>query len=749
MKRRNFVKKMSTGGGALFTGMNLLGMEKEGFEGNIRRNLVREGNIGKSSTSCHLKQYMGKPTVFINDEPCFPTAYLSHFPQQFRYKNMYEHGTKIFGCYVSLGDRFPGFYKNQKVRLNKHNIWIAPGKIDFDIMDASINEILEVAPDAYILPRISCNSPSWWDSFHPADTCRTYETGLPQCQSFSSQIWREETAEVLRKIVQHVYRSTYADRFIGMHICVGETNESVHLGWLGDTDYSIVAEARFKEWLLQKYNNDRELIQNYFGKSIEQISIPLPVEREKPEFGNFFDPEKSRLNIDYRFFRCDEIIDSIEFLCRAVKEESHGNLLTGTFYGHTFTQWLDHMNFSRFLKSPYVDFFTSTTFRTEIDSIKKANKLFYNEGDEKTCLGKWISEMRPEIDPYHVYDLPIWKRPGTLDQTLEHLKSEFTHAICTGTTLYWYDLWGGWYDHERILKFFSEAQKVADESIHKSGDSLAEVCVIVDEKSIPYFAPLKRQRVSNIPWLNYQKAQIDKIGTPYDIYLLEDLKNLDISGYKMMIFFNSFVLSSQDRDLISRKCMSGGRTLLWLYAPGLIGDKISVDNVSSLVGMQLGYEDKKEASDIIIDLPTGKLKYKGSAASPFIYIKSGGASNIYGHTNDGFAIFGENRMKDYSNILACYPTLPWQAIQHFALEAGVNIYNNNGDVLYCNQSYLSIKASSPGKKIISLPFQASLIELMVPNKGYGSGERITLKPDKTFEIEFSSSGETRFFRFDN
>ena len=748
MKRRNFVKNLSAGGGGLIAGINPILITRDhkhqNENGNISSDPFNEENRIKAS--CRLKQYKGKPTVFVNDNPCFPLSYLSQFPQQFRYKNMYDSGTRFFGCYISLGDRFAGFYKNQKVRLDKYNIWYAPGKIDFDIFDASINEILDVAPDAYILPRISCNSPSWWDSYNPAETCRTYEDMYPQCQSFSSLVWRNDTAEILRQIVQHVYRSSYADRFIGMHICVGETNESVHLGWLGSTDYSLAAQKRFKEWLLERYNSDNSLINKYFGSGIEQISIPLPGEREKTEFGDFFDPEKSRLNIDYRFFRCNEIIDSLNCLCKAVKEESNGDLLTGTFYGHTFTQWLDHMAFSQILKSPYIDFFTSTTWGTDIDSIKKANKLFYNEGDERTCVSKWISEMRPEIDPYHEYDLPGWIRPNTpVEKSIEHLKSEFAHAVCTGTTIYWYDLWGGWYDHDKILNFFNEAQKVADESIHQPGDSVAEICVIVDEKSFLYVSNLRRQWVNDIPWISMQRIQIEKLGAPYDIYLMEDLGDLDISKYKMIIFFNTFILNQQERQMITGKCMSDNRILLWFYAPGIINDRISIDNISSLVNMNIGSEEQKIESDIDIKLPDQELSYRGSKVSPFIYVKSG-QGNIIGQTRDGYAVLAEKKEKNYTSVLACLPPLPWQMLQYYARKAGVHIYTDTGDIVYVNQSYLSVKAAKPGKRVIHLPGKYGLLEQLDSDNEYRTDKSKELKANKKVEIEFKDTGSVKFFR---
>ncbi|MDD4872985.1 MAG: beta-galactosidase [Kiritimatiellae bacterium] len=751
MNRRKFIKYVSAGGGALLAGVDpsVAGEDRSRQASSGKKdkstNSPSNRNLKTINASCKLRQYNDKPTVFVDEKPYFPLAYLSYFPKQFRYKNMRKSGIKFFSLSITLGDGWFGAYKNDKVRLDKKGIWDAPGKIDFEVFDKSINEILEVAPDAYVFPRIFCDSPGWWNSSHPAETNRTYKDGLPMRQSFSSLVWRTETAEVLRKIVQHVYQSSYANRFIGIHVTAGETEEGVHHEWLGHGDYSMAAQSKFRQWLLCRYHNDKNLIRKHFNKTIDQIGIPSPEEREKAGFGDFFDPEKSRLAIDYRFFRCEELVESFDFLCKAVKEESNGNFLTGIFYGHTLTQWLDHMAFSLMLKSPNIDFYSSTTFGTETDSIQKANKIFYNEGDERTCLGRWISETRPEIDPYHEYDQEGWLRHETMEKSLEHLKSEFTRTICTSSIIWWFDLWGGWYDHDRILNLFSEMQKVGDESIRLPRSSVSEICVIVDEKSFLYLTLLRRASVSDLPWINAQMGQIGKIGAPYDIYLLDDLKDLDISKYKMLIFLNTFLLTQSERQMISRKCMCNNRILLWFYAPGLIGDNISIDNVSSLVNMELSSEEKRAESEIDIKISDQKLTYKGSRASPFLYIKSG-ASEVYGYTRDKYAVLAEKKEKDWSNILACNPPVPWQLIQYLAVRSGVHIYSNAGDIVYANKSYLSIRAAKPGKRLIQLPGKFHLRELLDSGREFKSDNSRESKPDKEFEINFSEAGSVEFFQ---
>lgn len=751
MKRRKFVKVVGAGGGAVLAGITPAAMtdtralETATAKTSESAPAPRHSLLRTPPATCRLKQYHGKPTVFVNAKPCFPLAYLSYFPKQFRYKNMRETGMRFFSLSISLGDRWVGAYKNGKVRLDRKGIWDAPAVIDFATFDTCINEILQVAPDAFIFPRIFCDSPSWWDSYHPAEVNRTYKDGLPMRQSFSSLVWREETAEVLRKIVRHVLQSTYADRFIGIHVAAGETEESVHHMWLGPGDYSIAAQNKFRQWLLGRYGKDGDLITRQFRRSIDQIVIPSPEERVKPDVGDFFDPERSRLAVDYRLFRCEELVESFDFLCNAVKDESGGNLLTGIFYGYTFEQWLDHMALSRMLKSPHIDFVSSTIWHTEIDSIIKAGKVFYNEGDERTCLGKWISETRPEIDPYHEYDQEGWLRHEPMEASLEHLKSEFSHAVCTNSIIWWFDLWGGWYDHERILNLFGEMQKVADESLQLPRRSVSQVCVIVDERSFLYFSRLRRGWVGDIPWIRDQKEEIDRFGAPYDIFLMEDLGTLDCSNYRMVIFFNSVVLTEHDKEMISQKVMNQNRTLLWLYAPGLIGDRISIDNVSSFLKMEIDYEESRTESDVFTNLHDRKLTSKGSSVAPFVYVKSG-SGKVYGHTNDGHAILAEKKEMTFTNVIGSLPPVQWEVIRFLAAEAGVHIYDDEGDYVLATESYLSIRASHPGKRSVRLPAKCALLEVLDSDNEFKTEPRGVRKAADKFEMDFPETGRVRFFQ---
>lgn len=679
-------------------------------------------------TICRIDDLNGRPTMFINGKPRFPMAFISYLPEQFRYRNMAEAGIHFFSLSVTLGDRWFNC-NNPKVRLPKKGLWRGPGKIDFAPLEESIKEILKVDPNAYIFPRIYCDSPEWWDELHPEEL-NILSDGTPLRQSFSSLRWREDTAEILKEIARFVAKAPWGDRIIGYHIAAGGTEEWAHNRLPGTYgDYSPCAQRRFREWMKERYGIERD------------IRIPSVEERKRGDLGDFLDPEKSRLVIAYNEFYSNEIVDSALHLCKAVKEETNGNLLTGVFYGYTLVPWFKdngHLALSRLLGSPYIDFISCTNgagkftslgehdmhFLFETDSIQKAGKLIYYEADTRTCHSQWVSKLRPDIDPEGSYNNEGWFGPPTIEGSLELLKAVFSRVLITGSALWWFDLWGGWYDDKRILDLFAELQKIGDESLGLSRKSISQIAVIVDEKSLHYLPT-----GCSFNWIRSQMHEIGRIGGPYEIYLLDDLERIDLSRFRMVIFLNAFALSGNEREVIRQRYTSGDRLLLWLYAPGFInGSSISADNISSLLNMEIGMGEIPFDLDIKVKLPgKGVLTYKGAKTSPSIWVEPGTQTD-YGWVSDGRAVLSEDRGRDHWNVIACVPPIPWTVIQYFAHKAGVHIFSEAGDIVYANKDYLAISAAKPGIRKIELPEEVYLKELVGSGVGFG--------PGKEFNIDF-------------
>ena len=696
-----------------------------------------------AKVTCEVKNHQGKPTMFVNGVPRFPMAYMSYYPEQYRYKQMAVHGVHFYSVALTLTDKWLG--GDKPVKWNTPGLWRGPDDVDVSVVEANLKKIIDMDPDALIFPRVFCDSPAWWDLQHPEETDGEGTIGgQGRRQSFSSAAWRNDTAAALRKIVRAVSASKYGDHVIGYMVTAGGTEELAK-----GCDVSVCAQKGFREWLCGRYGQDGKAVGRLFGRPVGELAIPSAAERSKGDCGNFLDPQKSRLVIDYRLFHSTELVDSALAFCKAVKEGSDGRLITGFFYGYTWI-WADtgHLALRRVLDSKDVDFVTTAGGRsyTETDSVLKAGKLFYSEIDAKTSLTKWISKIRPDIDPQGCYNEKRWLGPPTIPVSMQTLKEIFAKNLVSGWASWWFDLWGGWYDDEAFLKMFAQMQVVGDESIRLPRKSLAQIAVVLDENSYRYLPYGVSQHGGKFAWIIHQLGVMGTIGAPHDFYLLDDLKDLELSRYRMIVFLNAFALSEDQRRIIRERCMKDNRLLMWMYAPGLIKDDLSADNISSLLGMKVRMEAAQPKAKIALKLPDGGLlNYESEGVSPFFHVVEG-ADAAAGHLEDGRIVVAEKRGADCRNLFVSMPPLPSKAMRNYAKQAGVHIYNESaGTAVYANESYLALTLP-PGKQTVRLPEKASLKELVPLEPGQSAlGKGLSFNGVETFDVECSNV-TTRIFQ---
>lgn len=697
---------------------------------------------------CEVKPHNGKTTVFVNGVPKFPMAFTSYYPEQYRYRQMAEQGIHTYLLILTMTDKWLG--GDMPVKWNTPGLWRGPDEVDLATVEENLKKIVDMDPEALIVIRVFCDSPIWWDLLHPEETNTQGKLGgQGRRQSFSSLVWRKDTAEALKKLVRGVSASKYGNRVIGYMPTAGDTEEmSKHI------DSGVCTQKRFREWLFARYGKDNGEIERLFGNKIEEIAFPSPAERSKADCGNFLDPQKSRLVIELRQFHSDEIVDSGLAFCKAVKEASDGRLITGTFYGYT-QLWPDtgHLALRRMLDSEHIDFVTTAGGggASENDSIIKAGKIMYSEIDTKTSLVQWISKLRPDIDPHGKYNEERWFGPPTIAISLQNLKSTFARSFVKGSANWWFDLWGGWYDNEAILKMFGQMRIAAEESISRPRGSVSQVAVFVDENSFRYlpYGVSDRNKNNKFLWIRAQVGAAGYIGAPNDFYLFDDLKDLDLSRFRMLVFVNAFALSEEQRAMIRERCMNDKRLLVWVYAPGLIKDNLSADNISSLLGMKVRMEATHPKAQISVKFPgeTKVYSYEGAEVSPFFHVVEGADAEV-GHTAEGRVVVAEKNGADYRNIFVSLPPLPWVLLQKYAKQAGVHLYMEGGGGCIANESYLALplSASGTGIRTLKLPKKAALKELVAVEPGQTNlNAGLSFEKNDTFDIP-CTNGMTRIFQ---
>jgi len=545
-----------------------------------------------------VRMHHGAPAIFVNGQPGFAMAYLwGLLPRYF--EEMAAAGIHVYNDPTPLGDEQEGVF-------------------DYTGVDAVFARILQADPDAYFIPRIGVTAPWWWPAKHPEELC-LFADGARGPQSFASERWRRDSGDHLRRYIEHVRSSPFADRVLGFHICTGGTGEWQAWGlWDGQIgDYSEPMQQAFRRWVRKRYATERDLRDAWGDNNVtfDSVVIPTPEQRASADVGLFRDPARSRYASDFYEFYADVAADAILHFARVAREASHGESLVGFFYGYLtqhgpLEQDSHHLGLARVLASPEVDFLCSpamytgrgpggtSTFMSAIASVKAHGKLWFDEADLRTYLA-------PKDDPFG--------RADTLDDSLATLTREFGHVLSHSTAMWWFDMTGGWFSEPHILAALKRMREIADRSMTMDRSSAAEIAVFVDDKSFFYCRP---RGVLESPLIVEQVAALPRIGAPYDTYLLSDLARPDFPDYKLYVFLNAFAPSAAERRAIDEKVKRGGKVALWVYAPGFVGDDgLSLRGIQELTGIQAAMDNEEREQVISLDALAPLVAELGNATS--------------------------------------------------------------------------------------------------------------------------------------
>jgi hypothetical protein len=234
--------------------------------------------------------------------------------------------------------------------------------------------------------------------------------------------------------------------------------------------------------------------------------------------------------------------------------------------------------------------------------------------------------------------------------------------------------------------------------------------------------------------------QFAKIGAPHDSVLVDDLALAELEPYKLVVFLNTFHLSTAQRRLIREKLLNGNRTVVWCYAPGLfLGSTASESAMRELSGFQLVPATKETRVRATIRLNEMGSRLLGGSltgtprfpaiSNPaeeagrdrfvvgnehvwarLIEVRDPGAT-VLGHREGGDeVVLARKAMGAWTSVYTMNPVLPAGLLRGIAKEAGVHIYNDLDDTLYASRSYLTVAADQAGRRRIRLPRRSDVID---------------------------------------
>lgn len=702
--------------------------------------VIQTPQIPAAPVKAMVKPFNGTPTLFINDKPQPIFICREHQPWEEAKHSYIQKATK--GGVDIVWDTV-----NPLTIANKNS---------YESVDREFAAILKDIPDAYIMLQFSTDiKPRWdgkWCKKHPEEMMVwPPDMRVGDRASTASKIWKEAQKKALRDLIAYIRKSPYADRVIGGVICGGNGE------WLDWWDYSKPARAAFRDWLRDKYGNDVSALRKAWNDdsvNFDDVSLPAWKSLFTADMGLFWDPAKSQRKIDFMYYHHELTANVIAEFAAVIKDASDREMVVGVWNGSFFLmpgagggngeggmQRRRHGAYCKLVRNPDIDFFhTPYAYRERgpggvympqllVDSIFMHGKIAIPEDDTRTLL----------TNPHHKYQLAEqvgdnFGKAKDMPETISLLKRNFAGIFSKpGSGVTWFSLGLGlWFDHPEIIKTFSVFREIADGNLGKDRRT-SQIAVIVSNKSLFY------QRINSSSGLLLSPPVVEglcRIGAPFDIY--EDIDLTDgkfpYANYKFYVFLNTFHFSAKEREAIAKNIKANGNTVLWIYAPGFVGeDGLSAKSVSELVGMEMDYVDPKYefGADVVLTdysspvtkgLPTN-LRYgtefadSKSLPGP-VFICDDKSVDVLGMMMTAAPGIGSishpglcmKKSGAWTSIWSAAPNPPSNLLRNMAKYAGVHIYDDGDDQVLASKMLLAINGRYAGKRTIVLPEKCSVYD---------------------------------------
>ena len=598
----------------------------------------------QSRTEINLNE--GRPSLVIDGKPYPPFAYMSYLGEKKYYKEIADAGIHLYNIPAYLADR--GINSTSGIGPFRKPIWIGADEYDFSSVIQDFEKIITADPYAKVIVRLYLDPPLWWERLHPEASAQLPD-GSTFRQCFSSEIWKAQTAAVLKDFLEWIQKSPYAQYLAGIHVASGFTEE-----WFYHPkqyhDQNPARRDAFRKWLSSRYKEVGALRKAWNDNTISFEKAQLANIDEPERRKEWRDLETEQHYIDTFRFHTEVMADNIAYFCKIVKEESNGNLLTGAFYGYHYfvtDPRRGHGALAKLLDCPDLDYLSSPNAYNRVlgedwpamaavNSVRLHGKLWLTENDTRTSITTLLKDRSEGIAPVGQYEDGVWLGPDDIETSKAFLWKNTARMLAFGYGGWWFDMWGGWFSDPELLNVLKKTQRLHVDYLPRNIEKMkSEVLVVVDEE-LSFWDASYGSLTENILSNRYPLA---KTGTSYDLYLRSDVDAISTDQYKVVWLMGLLQLNAAEEARIE-EWQKQGITVIWTNAKGT---KI--------------YRNNEEP--VFLD---GKLK--------------------------------------------------WSAAQLRELwrKSEVHIYNDTDDVFYIGNNWLGIHTINGGERTLRFPFEVQIID---------------------------------------
>jgi len=720
--------------------------------------------------SASIAMHHGAPAIFIGGQPTAALAYVALDLREDRVRQFAEAGVEIFSFPATSDYDYYGLAAESRP---------APDRYDYGPFRERMELLARAAPRAKVLPRVVIGSPPWWDKAHPDQLLcgadgSVYEPDPPlhwppafprrrpgepgaaseaafapkkmTAPSFSSQAWREDSGEALERFLAFA-EGEFGDRIIGYHLCSGAWYAWCYWGTMEPVypDAGPPQQEAFRQWLKRR---------GWAG--VRDQEVPPPRERLRAEFGEFRDPgdRAAALAMEYSRFHSEAVVEAMAaFLDRARGVVGPAKLL-GAMYGN-FADFQrhprawhmsGHLAMRKFLAEADVNFVAGPTSARDRRAVR-GTSVFTSLTESVTHRGKLWWDENDLVAPLVLGSADPQALQARSAEELRHMeRREFANVLCHGAAMAWIDAPGGGHDAPGAAGDLARMVAISRRALKADRSPAAEVAAALDDESVH---ALRCDNRLTGPLVAEQLVALGHMGAPFAVVHVDDLPALP--QYKLYVFLNCFCVSE---DRLKRTCQvarAAGVTALWFYAPGLVGESLSVERMERLTGLRLALDVRAGPLVVRAAAETGKgpgpffTEYGTQEhIAPVVYADDPDAK-VLGHLVDVRkpstgrppavrAGLVRKKVGGASAVFSAAPAMPGGLLRQLAADAGVHIYAAGGEVVYANRSLLALAAEPGSRPHVRLERPGALYDVFARKETLlrvGEG-RVPPSPDGTW-----------------
>ena len=676
-----------------------------------------------------VRQWNGKPTLFVNDRPTYPMIYSITSVVGGRYT--WEEIPQI-----SIHD-----FNQQGIGLFSFTLYLdqlfdKDDKLDLSPLTRNIRGVLDVNPKAAIFLYLLIHPSPEWRQAHPEEDTGYADANAVEFPdgnvhtmwidhdadnalrtSLASMKWRASVVKRLNTFLPALARTPEGKALVGLQCAIGIYGEAHYWGFIDhDPDTGPAMTAYFRHWLREKYRTEKDLREAWNDPqvSFDTAQVPGTPEREHTSDGIFRDPARERKVINY--YQCQQhvVADDIILFCKTAKESWPRPLVVGTLYGYFFCllgrqATGGHLDVERVLDSPYIDYLRapmsysdlardiggSGQSRGLLDHVRRHGKLWLDEMDYNTFFG----------DPF--YNLS--KNTTSWADDIALLRRNLSESFTRGMGLFFWDfgprsVGGSWHQPD-LLATIRQLHTLFSNYYTRPFHRDADVLFVYDNLVHYYIAnSWKREPITEAA-IEKASAAAYHSGVMFDEIMLADLETIDWSRYKVVIFMDTYYLTDQQRQYIRQHVERDGRQVVWNYMPGYTnGQVLRQDFVEEVTGMKLEKFTPPPgvpAVEVNADsLPP--VRFSVAFSVPTMAVKDPDAETLGFISDVQHCGLARKRLQDSTSWYASLPITDAALMRAIFRAAGAHIYDDQPDVLYSGGGILTVHTKEGGPRSLRL-----------------------------------------------